>query len=57
MKTPTHCFICERPVEEWKRPYVELGVDGEGYPAWAHFICWSNSFSPLVKTDAQSVNR
>lgn len=54
---PKHCFICEREVDKWKPPYVELGVDGYGDPAWAHFVCWANSCSPLVQRHAESVNQ
>jgi hypothetical protein len=47
-KPPTCCFICEQAVSAWEAPYVDLGVDGIGRKAFAHFICWQNARSPIV---------
>ncbi len=52
---PPCCFICEKPVRVWHPPYVELGVDGYGQPAWAHFVCYTNALTPLVQNESERV--
>lgn len=44
------CFICTRRVKVWRRPYVVLGTDGYGKPAFAHFVCYMNARTPLVQS-------
>lgn len=44
MKPPACCYICERRVKHWHRPYVVIADR-----IWAHFVCYMNARTPRVQ--------